>query len=94
MDIKAAFLQGTELTRDIYIHPPPEVQTKGIFWKLKKCVYGLTDASLFWYNTLKDIMPQLGATVSKVDPAVFFWLDDSCQVMGISSYVDNFIWGG
>ena len=72
MDIKAAFLQGKELTRDIYIRPPQEVQNKGTIWKLKKCVYGLTDASLFWYNRVKDTMQQLGVTVSKVDPAVFY----------------------
>lgn len=95
MDIKAAFLQGQELTRDIYIRPPTEAQSKDIIWKLKKCVYGLTDASLFWYKRVKDTMEQLGATVSKVDPAVFFWLDDSYKVMGIlASHVDDFIWGG
>lgn len=33
MDIKAAFLQGKELTRDIYIRPPQEVQNKGTIWK-------------------------------------------------------------
>ncbi|KAL0157596.1 hypothetical protein M9458_045672, partial [Cirrhinus mrigala] len=52
-------------------------------------------ASLFWYNRVKDTLQQLGATVSKVDPAVFYWLDDSSKVMGIlASHVDDFIWGG
>ncbi len=80
-----AFLQGKELTRDIYIHSPLEAQSKETIWTFKKkCVYGLTDASLFWYNRVKDTMQQLGATVSKVDPAVFYWLDegDSCISCG------------
>lgn len=47
IDIKAAFLQGKTLERDIYIRPPQEAQSKGTVWKLKKCVYGLTDASLY-----------------------------------------------
>lgn len=30
-----------------------------------------------------------------MDPAVFYWLDDSCNVMGvIACHVDDFIWGG
>lgn len=47
MDIKAAFLRGKELTRNIYIWPPREAQSQGTLWKLKKCVYGLADAPLF-----------------------------------------------
>ena len=95
MDIKAAFLQGKELTRNIYIRPPPEARSQGILWKLKKCVYGLADASLYWYNKVKDTMYQLGAVLSQVDPAVFYWLDDSYNVMGVlACHVDDFIWGG
>lgn len=47
MDIKSAFLQGMELSRGIYIRPPPEAASEGVLWKLKKCVYGLADASLY-----------------------------------------------
>lgn len=71
MDIKAAFLEGKELTRNVYIQPPQEAQSKGTLWKLKKCVYGLADASLYWYNRVKYTIQQLGASVLKVDPAVF-----------------------
>lgn len=95
MDINAAFLQGKEWTQNVYICPPQEAQSTGTVWKLKKCVYGLADASLYWYNRVKDTMQNVGATVSKVDPAVFYWLDDSCKVMGVLvSHVDDFIWGG
>ena len=38
IDIKAAFLQGRELTRDVYIIPPPEANVSGKLWKLEKCV--------------------------------------------------------
>ena len=30
--------------------PPKEAGTKGEVWHLEKCVYGLNDASLQWYN--------------------------------------------
>lgn len=36
MGIKAAFLQGKELTRNVYIRPPREAQSKGTLWTLKK----------------------------------------------------------
>ena len=40
-------------------------------------------------------MQQSGGTVSKVDPAVFYWLDESCHVMGVlACHVDDFTWGG
>ncbi|XP_048012163.1 uncharacterized protein LOC125245541 isoform X2 [Megalobrama amblycephala] len=71
MDIKSAFLQGIELLRNIYIRPPPEAVCEGKLWKLKKCVYGLADASLYWYNRVKEIVLKPGGKMSKVDPAAF-----------------------
>lgn len=33
--------------------------------------------------------------MSKVDPAVFYWLDQDCTVIGLlACHVDDFIWGG
>ena len=95
MDIKSAFLQGMELSRDIYIRPPPEAGSDGILWKLKKCVYGLADASLYWYNKVKEIMMSTGGKMSKVDPAVFYWLDEQFRVVGVlACHVDDFLWAG
>lgn len=95
MDIKTAFLQGHELERDIFIRPPKEADSPGIIWRLKKCVYGLVDASLYWYNRVKSVMLDLGANISRVDPAVFYWIDSDNQVIGIlASHVDDFIWSG
>ncbi|KAL1281668.1 hypothetical protein QQF64_000471 [Cirrhinus molitorella] len=86
---------GRELNRNVYIRPPPEAQSGGILWKLNKCVYGLADTSLYWYNKVKDTMQQLGGRVSKIDPAVFYWLDDSSELIEIlASHVDDFLWGG
>ena len=35
IDIKRAFLQGHQLTREVYLRPPPEAQTNKL-WKLNK----------------------------------------------------------
>lgn len=95
MDIKSAFLQGMQLSRDIYIRPPPEAESKETLWKLNKCVYGLADASLYWYNRVKEIVLTAGGKVSQVGPAVFYWLDQDCTVTGVlACHVDDFVWGG
>lgn len=84
-----------KLSRDIYIRPPPEADSKGILWKLKKYVYGSADASLYWYNKVKEIMLGTGAKVSLLDPAVFYWLDEYCKVKGVlACHVDDFLWAG
>lgn len=40
-------------------------------------------------------MQKLWGTVSKVDSAVFYWLDDLYKVTGVlACHVDDFMWGG
>lgn len=96
MDIKTAFLQGEPIDRDVFIRPPKEASCNGtVVWKLKKCVYGVNDASLRWYKRVKSVMKISGANVSKVDPAVFYWCSDSGEVYCIlACHVDHFVWGG
>ncbi len=95
MDIKTAFLQGEKLEREVFIKPPKEAKAEGKIWQLKKCVYGLGDASLHWYHKVKAVMLELGAIISRLDPAVFYWLDEEGSTSGIlACHVDDFIWGG
>ena len=96
MDIKTAFLQGQSIDRDVYIKPPIEAKVNSnTVWKLNKCVYGLSDASLNWYCRVKSLLLELGACVSKVDPAVCYWLDENDDVYGmLACHVDDFIGGG
>ena len=54
MDIKAAFLQGKEIERDIYVKPTAEAKKEGIIGKLNKVIYGLCDASQQWYFSVKE----------------------------------------
>ena len=48
LDVKAAFLQGRMINRDIYVLPPKEAKSS-MLWKSRKTVYGLSDASRKWY---------------------------------------------
>ena len=94
MDIKSAFLQGAEIGRKIFVRPPPEAQCKDVVWLLCKYVYGLSDASLSWYNRITEVLEQCKISVSKVDPAGFFWKDEKGSVEGIHAcHVDDFLWG-
>ena len=95
MDIKTAFLQGMTFDRDVYVSPPPEAEVpSGFVWKLKKCVYGLSDASRVWYLTVRQELLKLGAKVSVHDEAIFTFSHEK-QLQGIiSTHVDDFFWAG
>ena len=71
-DVKSAFLQGKEITRNVIMKPPPEAGTpKGVLWKLNVALYGLDDASLQFHFKCKEIFEKLGLSQSKLDPSLF-----------------------
>lgn len=94
MDIKTAFLQSAQIKRNIFIKPPVEAKVNYVVWHLQKCVYGLSDASLCWYNRVKDVMVKCGASISTVDPTVFYWFKNGKLNGLLASHVDDFIWAG
>ena len=49
IDVTSAFLQGSDLDRDIFVKPPKEAGMDGYLWKMKKAAYGLYDASRRWW---------------------------------------------
>ena len=92
-DISAAFLQGEEIAREVYLRPPPEANCKGL-WKLRKTVYGLGDASRKFFLKAKKELRNLGCDQSKLDPAVFYWKNKG-HVEGVFvTHVDDFYYGG
>ncbi|XP_077974967.1 uncharacterized protein LOC144430759 [Styela clava] len=93
IDIKTAFLQGNCVDREIFLKPPKEAGTTKL-WKLNKCVYGLSDASLKWYNRLKKFLVDQGAKVSASDSAVFYVYCNG-ELQGIAGiHVDDILWSG
>ena len=93
LDVKAAFLQGSPIERDVYIVPPKEANTYKL-WKLKKTVYGLADASRTWYLRVKQELEKFGVQVSKYDEAIFYWRTSKGFEGLICCHVDDFLWGG
>ena len=94
LDVKAAFLQGKTIDRDVFIKPPPKAGCEGYIWKLCTCVYGLVDASRIWHFRVKKELLNLGMSISTYDPALFFWHCNE-QLQGVLAvHVDDFLFGG
>ena len=95
IDIKAAFLQGQDINRIIYVQPPKECESdKSVVWKLNKCVYGLVDASRNWFFSVKNELVQLKCEQSKLDPALFYWHREGKLEGLFLMHVDDFLWAG
>ena len=56
--MKTAFLQRKKIEREVYIRPLKEAATNKV-WKLQKCIYGLGDASRYWYLRVKEELNQV-----------------------------------
>ena len=93
IDVKAAFLQGKEISRDIYIRPPKEAGTSKL-WNLLKTVYGLCDEPRTWYLRVKEVLLESGTIKSKFDDSLFYWLKNDKLEGVICCHVDDFYWGG
>jgi hypothetical protein len=94
-DIKSAFLQGSHLERDVYLKPPKEANQRGKLWKLKKCLYGLRDASRQFYIKVKGQLVSLDFIPSDLDPGIFYLHDKDGNLVGlIGIHVDDFIHAG
>ena len=91
--VKKAFFQCKKIERTVYLRPPEEANTNKI-WKLQKYVYGLFDASWYWYLRAKEELIKLGANVSSVDLGLFYWREHYKLVGILACHVDDMIWGG
>ena len=94
MDISSAFLQGNPLQRTVYVKPPTDLRADGKLWRLKRCLYGLSDAPREWYDRVCEEMKQLGGKVSIYDNSVFIWHSEGNLDGSITTHVDDFEYSG
>ena len=94
LDVKAAFLQGLDLNRDIFLKPPKEAGQQHTLWKLEKCIYGLDESSRIWYLRVKTFMIEKGLTISRHHSSVFFLRKSEELLSVICSHLDDFLWSG
>ena len=94
-DIKSAFLQGSEMKRQVFVKPPKEAGMPGKLWRLIKCLYGLRDASRQWYEKVAEKLEAAGFKRSVYDAGLFFLIDKQGKLIGIVGlHVDDFISAG
>lgn len=94
VDIKAAFLQGRKIDRDVFVKPPVEAMTGTKVWRLRKAAYGLVDAARNWYLSVKEVLIKLRCKQSNLDKAVFRWYEND-EIQGIVVlHVDDFLFTG
>ena len=95
LDITAAFLQGNEIGRNVFVRPPKEFNENGKLWQLNRCLYGLADAPREWYNRVREVLTDLGGKVSLYDHSLFLWFNERGKLIGILvSHVDDFVYCG
>ena len=94
IDIRRAFLQGSAIDRVVYLKPPPEANTD-MLWLLRKCVYGLGDASRSFYLKLHNKLVELKMTQSNLDQGLYLFFDQNNLICGILVvHVDDLLHGG
>jgi len=94
IDISAAFLQGREIDRTIYVLPPPEIAKDGIVWMLKKGLYGLKEAARLWFDELSQELIRQGGKPMTGDPACFLFHKNDIFVGYAVIHVDDIIISG
>ena len=94
VDVKSAFLQGSDLTRQVYVKPPKEVNQPDKLWLLIKCLYGLRDASRQWYNKVQGVLENLGFEKCTYDSGLFFLMIDGNLEALVGLHVDDFLNAG
>ena len=89
VDNDSAFLHG-KLNETIYMEPPPgfDICKPGQVLKLNKCIYGLKQAPLVWYETLKSVFTENNYSISMADPSMLILVDKNEKSFALI-YVDD-----
>ena len=96
IDITGAYLQSEDLSREIYVRLPEEFEKdKSMVYKLKKPLYGLSDAGRqFWLKVTK-IFKENGYKAILGDDCMFRKVDENGKLEGlVIIHVDDFIYNG
>ena len=65
-----------------------------MIWKLRYCLYGLTDAARQFYDSVCEVLIQLGCVQSTLDPALFYFNQDNVVQGLFACHVDDFLHAG
>ena len=57
-------------------------------------MYGLADASRYWYLRVREELLKVGAKISSIDPGPFYWRANNTLTGILACHMDEMIWGG
>ena len=93
-DIKSAYLQGSDLEREVLVRPPVEADSEGKLWKLQRGAYGMLDGGRLFYLKLEEKMKELGLHEVHSDGAVFTYVKGSTLHGFVATNVDDLLMVG
>ena len=96
-DVEAAFLNGVPLERTLYVRPPLDLhgQNPRELWRLKKAVFGLTEAPRAWWLRIRKDLLETGWYEVPFLTAVFLLYDGEKGLVGVLLlHVDDGLTGG
>ena len=98
-DVSGAFLQGREYSGEAYVIPTPDICAamelpENSVTRLKRACYGLVDAPLEWFLTVRDFLLSLGFRQCVCDPCCFVLIREGRLRGMITGHVDDFMFAG
>ena len=99
-DVTGAFLQGKNITRELYFRLPrnlgqcrmPFGIPVGSLLRLNKSIYGTNDASRAWYLAIRDMLLKQDWKPLSFEPASFVRRNTSGKLIGLMClHVDDFL---
>jgi hypothetical protein len=84
-DVESAFLNGIALARELYCWSPNDVKkiNPKRLWRLKKGVFGLTEAPRLWWLRIRGDLLACGWTEVKAAAATFILKDKRGKLCGV-----------
>ena len=96
-NVKTAFLRRKTIDRTVFVRPPQEVKTNQIWklqiWKWRKHIYGILNASQYWYLKLIDKLIKLGALHPQLGQGLFIWTIGNRRRGRMVCFLDDVLWG-
>ena len=96
LDVKTAFLIPTlPESETIYMTPPPTIDVpKGKALKLKRCIYGLRQASRKFYEHMNATLRDMGLTASTADYCMYTYVQNNDILAVLGLFVDDVVLAG
>jgi hypothetical protein len=88
-DVKAAFLNG-DLQEEVYMRPPPGVETRGKVCKLTKSLYGLKQAANVWNQKMHESLIKRGFEQNKTDNCLYLYKSGG-ELIHLLTHVDDIL---